>query len=365
MDFTPDEETQSVRTLAARIIADQAGISGEEAEGRLHRALGQAGLLGVHLPAGYGGSDLGVTAVAAVLEEQGRASAAAPLWPVYAASYAVARFGPAELRQAWLPGVAAGTPALTVALEEFGPGDPAAPATTVTATAEGWALTGTKAAVPALGERGAVVVSANGAEGPALFLVEAGGPGVTWEPTLSTDTAPTANLVLDGAPGLRLGAADALRETLHVAALGVCATQLGVMQGALRLAADHVSERHQFGRPLATFQAVQHKLADCYIDVEATRVSLWQALSDVTEGSERALTSVPVAQWWAARTGLDVVHRTQHLHGGTGVDLDYPAHRFFLWARQLAGTLGSEHVTLGRLGDLIAAGSAAVQDVAR
>ncbi|HLV73608.1 MAG TPA: acyl-CoA dehydrogenase family protein, partial [Vulgatibacteraceae bacterium] len=110
-------------------------------------------------------------------------------------------------------------------------------------------------------------------------------------------------------------------------------------QGALRLAADHLSAREQFGRPLATFQAVQHQLADCYIEIDALRVCLWHAISLIAAG-EDAESAVLVAKWWADEGGLNVVHRTQHLHGGIGVDVDYPVHRHFLWGKQISGTLG-------------------------
>ncbi len=131
--------------------------------------------------------------------------------------------------------------------------------------------------------------------------------------------------------------------------------QLGVAQGAIRHAVTYLSERKQFGRPLGTFQAVQHQLADCYIDVDAIRVCLWQAVTSLEEGGDAAV-AVLVAKWWAGDAGLTVAHRVQHVHGGIGVDVDYPVHRHFLWARQISGTLGAPSADLARLGAVIAAG---------
>ncbi|MEK8145902.1 acyl-CoA dehydrogenase family protein [Streptomyces sp. M10(2022)] len=97
-------------------------------------------------------------------------------------------------------------------------------------------------------------------------------------------------------------------------------------EGALRYAAGHLGERHQFGRPLATFQAVQHQLADCYIDIDAMHVTLWHAVDALRggTGAADAERAALVAKWWTSQGGLNTVHRIQHVHGGIGVDTDYP-----------------------------------------
>src|SRR5204862_3130584 len=102
-----------------------------------------------------------------------------------------------------------------------------------------------------------------------------------------------------------------------------------------------------------TFQGVAHKAADAYIDIEAMRVTLWQAAWLLSEGRD-ATNEVLVAKWWAAEGGQHVVHLVQHLHGGMGADVDYPVHRYFLWGKQLEDTLGGASATLARLGDVIA-----------
>jgi alkylation response protein AidB-like acyl-CoA dehydrogenase len=102
---------------------------------------------------------------------------------------------------------------------------------------------------------------------------------------------------------------------------------------------------------------VQHQLADCYIEIEALRVTLWQAVADLDDGGDDARAAALVAAWWAGEGGLNVVHRVQHVHGGIGVDTDYPVHRHFLWGKQLAGTLGGPSAVLARLGAVLAAGT--------
>lgn len=94
---------------------------------------------------------------------------------------------------------------------------------------------------------------------------------------------------------------------------------------------------------------MQHQLADCYIEIDALRVCLWHAISLIAAG-EDAESAVLVAKWWADEGGLNVVHRTQHLHGGIGVDVDYPVHRHFLWGKQISGTLGGASFDLDLLG---------------
>ncbi len=142
--------------------------------------------------------------------------------------------------------------------------------------------------------------------------------------------------------------------------------QLGVTRGALAHATSYLSERRQFGRPLGTFQAVAHQLADCHIDIEAAGVTLWQAATrlDDADGADADPAdhdpadldrTALVAKWWATDAGQRVVHRVQHVHGGIGVDLDYPVHRHYLWGKEIAGTLGGPGADLDRLGAVLAA----------
>ena len=121
----------------------------------------------------------------------------------------------------------------------------------------------------------------------------------------------------------------------------------------MRLTAEYTKTREQFDRPIATFQAVGQRAADAYIDAEAIRLTAWQAAWRLAAGLPAAA-EVAVAKFWAAEGGQRVVHAAQHLHGGIGVDRDYPLHRYFLWAKQLELTLGGATAQLLRLGALLA-----------
>ena len=172
--------------------------------------------------------------------------------------------------------------------------------------------------------------------------------GTSWERTETTSRDIAAHLTLDGAPASALGD-GALATVLRFARVALASVQVGVADGALRMAADYLSQREQFGRPLATFQAVQHQLADCFMEIDALRVCRWHAVSLLAAG-EDAESAVLVAKWWSDEGGLNVVHRVQHLHGGIGVDIDYPVHRHFLWGKQISGTLGGASADLELLG---------------
>ena len=136
-------------------------------------------------------------------------------------------------------------------------------------------------------------------------------------------------------------------------AAAVCATQTGVCEEALAITARYVSEREQFGSKLGTFQAVGQRVADAYIDTEAIRLTALQAAWRLSEGLE-AHDELMTAKFWAAEGAQRVVHAAQHLHGGIGMDLDYPIHRYFRWAKVLELTLGGASPSLLRLGASLA-----------
>lgn len=362
MDFHLDEELAELQGLAREILSDLASTSrvreveatNARVDESLWSALAKAGLLGVTIPEQYGGAGLGLPALAVVLEEQGRHVAPLPLWSASLAALTIAVHGSAR-QQAHLPDFVAGSGRMTLALEEFDGAEPHLPRCTAAFDGQQWRLEGTKAVVPSPYGASHVLVAATAPTGPGLFLVPVDGDGVAWEATRTTTHDRAANLTLSSAVGDPVGepGGEVLDWLLRRAAVALAALQVGVAEGALRLAASYTGERHQFGRPLATFQSLQHQLADCYIDIDAMRVTLAQAVS-VLETGQGPVGAVLVAKWWADQAGLDVVHRVQHVHGGIGVDVDYPVHRHFLWGKQLASTLGGAGAALQDLGTVLA-----------
>jgi 3-oxocholest-4-en-26-oyl-CoA dehydrogenase beta subunit len=367
MDFTFTDEQDAVRDLAARIFEGHATTErvkevergDERVDRRLLRVLADAGLLAIAVPEEHGGSGLGLIELCLLLEQQGRRVAPVPLWSTLVlGALPLAEFGTPEQQREWLPAVTRGDVMLTAALSEPGVNDALQSRVTAARDGDSWRLDGFKPSVPAAHVAERVLVPAATGEGElGVFLVDPAGTGVERTTATATDRSKVAHLALEGAPGERLGGDEGRRVTawmLDRALVGLCALQVGVADGALRMAADYTSERQQFGRPLSTFQGVALKAAaDAYIDTEAMRVTLWQAAWRLVAGLD-ATQEVMVAKWWAAEGGQRVVHITQHLHGGMGADVDYPVHRYFLWGKQIEVTLGGASAQLARLGRVLA-----------
>ncbi len=136
------------------------------------------------------------------------------------------------------------------------------------------------------------------------------------------------------------------------ATVGLCALQTGVLERALEMTAAYATERIQFGRPIGTFQAVTQRLADAYIDVEAVRLTMWQAAWRLSEGLP-CEAELATAKFWACDAGHRVAHTAVHVHGGVGIDLDHPMHRYFVAAKRHEFALGHATDHLLALGQAI------------
>ena len=166
-------------------------------------------------------------------------------------------------------------------------------------------------------------------------------------------TSGTFNLDAADVLGSAENGAEILEWTVERATAALCAITVGVCEEAVRMTAEYTKTREQFDRPIATFQAVGQRAADAYIDTEAIRLTAWQAVWRLAEELPAAA-EVAVAKFWAAEGGQRVVHAAQHLHGGMGVDRDYPLHRYFLWAKVLELSLGGTTPQLLKLGKILA-----------
>jgi 3-oxocholest-4-en-26-oyl-CoA dehydrogenase beta subunit len=329
----------------------------------LWAALSSADLLGLALPEAHGGAGYGLTELCLLLQAQGNVVAPVPLWPTLVlGALPLAQFGSPELQARWLPGVVAGDVMLTAALNGVAMGVHGVPPVTATAVGDGWVLNGTELAVPQAHLAQRIVVPAHTAdEEIVLLLVDPQAPGVSLERTVTTNREIHPHLHLTDVavpPGDVLvdpTSARAALETLVMAATaGLCALQVGVCESALRQTALYLNQRNQFGRPLSSFQGTMLRAADAAIDIEAMRVTLWNATWLFDTGRD-ATDAVQVAKWQASERGQRTVHATQHLHGGMGADITYPIHRYFLWGKQLELLLGGPSLQLARIGAGIAA----------
>jgi 3-oxocholest-4-en-26-oyl-CoA dehydrogenase beta subunit len=175
---------------------------------------------------------------------------------------------------------------------------------------------------------------------------------VTVERQTVTSTDAEALITLQDArvAGVLDAGEDVVAWIVRHMTVGMCALQLGVCERALELTAEYSKTRVQFDRPIATFQAVGQRLADAYIDVNAIRLTTWQAAWRLSEGLPCA-TEIATAKFWAADAGHRVAHTAVHVHGGMGIDLDYHLNRYFVAAKRIEFALGGatqQLVALGR-----------------
>lgn len=357
MDFTLTEDHRAVADLADRILrehGDPARLTAVEADGGVDadawQALADTGLLAVALPEEHGGSGLGWLAVHLLCEAGGRHVAHVPLGETLTAAVVLAHAGdPVGV----LAGVVAGTTTLTLALQDVGT-SAWDPVTTAAPDGDHVVLTGTKVVVPWADGADHLLVSATWRDGGAPLVAVVARDAVAVTPQrLSTDV-PHGVVELERAPGAVVGDATTLPWLLDRAVSALASQQAGMLDAAVRLSARYTSEREQFGRAIATFQAVAHRVASASVDAECAGLTALQAAWRLHEHLP-ATDEVAIAKWWAAEAGHRVLHAAQHVHGGVGVDRDYPLHRYLLRTKQLEFALGSAADQLGRLGASLAA----------
>jgi len=370
MDFAFTAEQQAVAEAAAGVFGslvdpDRVGRieeSTDRVDTELWSALAAADLLGLAVPEDHGGQGLGLTELCLVLEAQGRCVAPVPLWSTLVlGALPLARFGSTAQAARWLPQVTAGDVFLSAALTGTAESTTGLPRIAAVADGDGWRLTGTEPAVPQAHVAARVLVPARTPQGAVVVvLFDPAQDGVRLERAVTTNREIHPHLHLDGVPvgpedvvaGPDRGA-EALAWTLAAARTGLCALAVGVAESALRQAAEYLNERHQFTKPLSSFQGTMLRAADAAIDIEAMRVTLWQAAWRL-DTDRPAAEAVAVAKWQASERGQRAVHATQHLHGGVGADITYPIHRYFLWGKQIELQLGGPGRQLAALGSLVA-----------
>jgi len=370
MDFGFSSEQEDIRTVSEKIFANLCKTerlpdfekAGERMDGELWKALADASLLGVALPEASGGMGFGIAELCILLEQAGRYVAPVPLFPTLVLGASpLAEFGSASQKDRYLRDVVAGKVVLTAALAEADSRDVTRPSTRATADGAGWILDGVKICVPAARMAARMVVPAAAADGGiVLALVAPDGHGVTLEAEETTTGDIFHRVTLKGVKvssddvlvGTDRGA-HALEWLVERATAALCAMELGLAERALRMTAKYTTERKQFGKPIATFQAVAQRAADAYIDVEAIRLTTWQAIWRLAKGMS-ASRELSIAKFWASEGGHRACYAAQHLHGGIGVDKDYPLHRYYLLSKQIELTLGGTQEHLAKLGARLA-----------
>ncbi|GAA0602546.1 acyl-CoA dehydrogenase family protein [Actinomadura livida] len=365
MDFNLDETQQEIKKLAAGLLEREATrerLEAFEKSGAAYdtvtwKALAQAGLLGLVLPEDAGGAGLGPVELAVVLREVGLKVAPVPVYASLAlAAVPIGLHGTAE-QKALLGPLTEGEAVLTGAYREVGPAGEIA--TTARRDGDGFVLDGVKTFVPYAREASRILVPARvEGEGVGVFLVEPSAAAITAQPSATSE--PLSRVALDGArvgPDALLGGAadgaawDALRRS---AVAGAVALASGVIEGALALTTEYVKTREQFERALAQFQAVTMQIGDVYIAKRALDVAVWAGVWRLGEGAADTDEVLAVAAYNACDPVVQALYTCQHLHGGIGLDVTYPLHRYFAWGKQCAHMLGGAEETLDSLGALVA-----------
>ena len=305
----------------------------------------EAGWLSLLVPEDRDGLGLGATEAALVLESAGRGLMTEPVAAVMAAARAVAS-GP-ETMGATLEELMGGGSIILPALQDPVAGDPAGSGVQATAAGSGFRLTGGTRTVPGAAAASGFIVDARSGDGTVVCLVprEAAGLEIvhrgrvdgTGHATLAlTDVAVSADAVIaGGAPGTAVAAA-----TLDLVLLGTSAEMLGIMEQGLALAVDYLGTREQFGRPIGSFQALQHRAVNDHVDIETTRSLLYQVCAALDEGrGNRAMVAAVKAR--ASDAVLSVTKSMVQMHGAIGFTDEYDASLYLRRAMALSAQHGN------------------------
>jgi alkylation response protein AidB-like acyl-CoA dehydrogenase len=342
-------EQEELRASVRRFLTDRAPISTVrelmETSGGLDAAVWrqageQLGLQGIAIPEEYGGSGFSFAEQAIVLEELGASLYGGPYLAsaVFAASALLA--SPDEdARKTYLPGIASGEVIATLAFtEEDGSWDPAAIRLTATADGDSWRLDGRKSFVLDGHTAGLILVVARTGDDLSLFAVQADASGLarTALPTLD-QTRKLARLDFDAVPANLIGSAGdgtaVLSHVLDVAAIAQAAEQLGGAQRALDMAVEYAKVRHQFGRPIGSFQAIKHRCADLLLEVESLRSAVQYAAAAVAEDSPEVPMVASLVKAYASDVYFHVAAENIQIHGGIGFTWEHDAHLYFKRAK--------------------------------
>lgn len=370
MDFKFTDDENTAAELARKILADKVTpewlkefeASEASVATELWQALADSSLLGVAIPEEYGGMDLGFTALALVCQEVGRTVAPVPIYAsLVLGALPLARFGSDSDKSEWLPRITSGEAIVTAALTEIDSSDPLSPRTRAEKNGDGFRLFGQKSLVPA-GEQAARILIPAVTEGGGVILawVEPGMEGLRVEHQASSNRQAYALVDLDGVEisesqllGGVSGGRDRLSWLVERSVTALSAMQLGVVERALEMTSEYGRERVQFDRPIGSFQAFHQRAGDAYIMIDALRLCVWEAIW-LLSVDRPATEAVAVAKYWAGEGAQFAAFACQHLHGGIGIDVDYPLHRYFIWATQLEHELGSAKHQLEKIGSRIA-----------
>jgi len=357
MKLAVSAEQRELRDSVRRFLADRAPLSRvrelmETPDGTdrpvWQQAGAQLGLQGIAIPEQYGGAGFTFAEQAVVLEELGAALYGGPyLASAVLAATALLSGSDEAARRELLPGVASGQTVATLAFtEDDGSWEPEAIRLAAARGGPGgWVLDGHKSFVLDGHTANLILVVAAADAGLSLFAVDPGAAGLDRRvlPTLD-QTRKLARLEFDSVAGRLIGvpgeAAGVLAGTLDVAAIALAAEQLGGAQRALDMAVGYAKIRHQFGRPIGSFQAIKHRCADLLLEVESLRSAVGYAAAAVAENSAEVPVVAALAKAYASDVYFHVTAENIQIHGGIGFTWEHDAHLYFKRAKSSELFLG-------------------------
>ncbi len=364
MDFRFNEEQEELRASARAFLEEESSSeqvrSASESElgwdpelwGRL---AGELGWTAVQIPEAYGGLGLGYVELVALLEIMGERLLCAPFFSsICLGANALTLAGSEEQKTKWLPAIAEGEKRAALAHSgSRGMAGPEAVDLEAKRDGEDFILTGRHALVVDGHSADLLVVAARiagtrGAEGIRLFALpdSCEGLGRNIRPTLDP-TRRLASLDFDsvrvGPEALLAGEDEAwpvLERCLQLGAIALAAEQVGGAQKCLEMSVAYALERVQFGRPIASFQAIKHKCADMMVEVESARSAVYYAACVASEGSEELASSASLAKAYCSETYFRCAADAIQIHGGVGFTWEYDVHLHFKRARSSESLLG-------------------------
>ena len=368
-DFTDDQESlrDAVRRWVDKGFAFERRHAIAKAGGatrEVYRELAGLGLAGLAVPEGHGGLGFGAIEAMVVCEELGRGLVNAPYAEAALMAPALLAAAPAALQEAWLPRLAAGEALVVPAIHERAARYRLAHVgVQATAAGEQWTLAGVKTGVPAGDEADAFIVPARhrGAAGDSagigLFLVARGDVQVRGFPT--HDGARAAELVLAATPAALVSAEGyaALETAVDIGLAAQCAEAVGLMDRLVAMTVEYMNTRRQFGVPIASFQALRHRMADVKMQLELARSMSYYASLKLGEAVPQRRRAVSQARVQLGHSMRFVGQQCIQLHGGIGVTDECSASHYFKRLTMLEMCYGD---TLHHLGEV----SSRMQDTA-
>ncbi len=353
MNFDFSDELKQLREEARRFLKDKSSTKavrrilegGDLYDRDLWRGMAEMGWLGAAVPEAYGGAELGRESICVLAEEIGRAISPVPFASsAVIATDALLALGSEAQRRQWLPAMVAGERIGGFALAE-GLGNPS-PAG-IGATVTDGRLTGEKWPVADGDIADVLVVAARDAAGAiGLYLVETAGAGVQRTTLKSVDPSRNQSRIrFDQAPVQPLGDGaqgwPAVQALLDRAAVPIAFEQVGGASACLEMATGYAKERFAFGRPIGSFQAIKHKLADVYIATELARSNAYYGAWALSTGADE----LPLAAATARAAAIEAYHLASkeniQTHGGMGFTWEMDCHLFYRRSKQLALQIGS------------------------